>query len=167
MTKLVSFQKSTMHPRPSYEELLHDTVLEPKDRIALPNRRAMQLRNTQQLSMWDDPTFLDLDTQAKNVTINQLHHNEVNNIIQQSPDKTQAEERAMRPPPPPPDDMMGRPKHYPQVPKFSRDTQTTEDTAPTQSIHSRPPPPPGSGGIKSTSSSSTQTAQTTVRYVRR
>ena len=46
MTKLISFQKSTMNKRPTFEALLHDTILEPKDKIALPNRQATQLRNT-------------------------------------------------------------------------------------------------------------------------
>jgi hypothetical protein len=49
--------------------------------------------------MWDDARFLDLDEQAKNITINQIHNNEVRNIVQQSTTITRAEETAMQPPP--------------------------------------------------------------------
>jgi len=160
MTKLISFQKSTMQKRPTFEELLNDTVLNPKDKIALPNRQATQLRNTQYLSMWDDPTFLDLDEQAKNITINQIHNNELKTIIQSSTHTTLAEETARRPPPSPPDEPMPPgPPAPPNVPRFSRGTQSTADTAAQTSTFNRPPPPSGgSSRIMNTASSSTQTA---------
>jgi len=160
MSKLLQLQKNSMRERPTYESLLNDTVLNPKDRIALPNRRATQLRNTQYLAMWDDPQFLDLDKQAKNITINQIHNNEVHNTVQQSPDKTRAEETAMQNPPKPPDAPAPPPKQYPPVPKFSQGSQTTEDTA-MQTGSGKPPPPAGGGSVKAkvTATSSTQTAQ--------
>ena len=52
--------KLTMHQRPTYETLVRDTILEPKDKIALPDRKATQLRSTQQLNMFDDANFIDL-----------------------------------------------------------------------------------------------------------
>ena len=38
--------KSQMHKRQTYETLVKDTVLEPKDKIALPDRQATILRKT-------------------------------------------------------------------------------------------------------------------------
>ena len=58
MSKL---NKAQMHQRPTYETLVKDTILEPKDRIALPDRAATILRKTQQLTRYDDAEFLDMD----------------------------------------------------------------------------------------------------------
>ena len=49
-----SFIKSQMHRMPTYDEVLYDTVLNPKDRINLPDRRATQLRNMHQLTRFDE-----------------------------------------------------------------------------------------------------------------
>ena len=157
MSKFMQLQKTSMHVRPTYESLLNDSVLNPKDRIALPNRRATQLRNMQYLAQYDDPQFLDLDEQAKKITINQIHNTEVHNAIQQSTDKTRAEETAMQDPPKPPDAPAPPPKKYPPVPKFSSESQKTEDTA-MQTGSGKPPPPPGGSSVKAKVTSSTQTA---------
>ena len=58
MSKL---SKAQMHQRPTYETLVRDTILEPKDKIALPDRQATILRKSQQLSRYDDAEFLDLE----------------------------------------------------------------------------------------------------------
>ena len=58
MSKL---SKAQMHLRPTYETLVRDTILEPKDKIALPDRQATILRKSQQLSRYDDAEFLDLE----------------------------------------------------------------------------------------------------------
>ena len=50
-----------MKRRATYETLVRDTILEPKDKINLPDREATLLRNTQQLSKYDDDDFLDLN----------------------------------------------------------------------------------------------------------
>ena len=50
MTKLL---KAQLHKRPTYEVLLKDTVLNPKDKIDLPDRQATILRKTQQLTRYD------------------------------------------------------------------------------------------------------------------
>ena len=47
------------HPRPTYSTLVRDTILEPRDKINLPNRQATLLRSTQRLSQWDNPEFID------------------------------------------------------------------------------------------------------------
>ena len=49
-----SFIKSQMHRMPTYDEVLYDTVLHPTDKIALPDRMATQLRNTHQLTRFDE-----------------------------------------------------------------------------------------------------------------
>ena len=46
--------KLQIHERPTYEALLKGTILEPKYRIALPDRSASILRRTQQLPRQDD-----------------------------------------------------------------------------------------------------------------
>jgi len=56
-----------MHKRPTYETLVKDTILEPKDRIALPDRAATILRKTQQLTRYDDAEFLDLEKDNENI----------------------------------------------------------------------------------------------------
>ena len=57
----MKLNKAQMHKRPTYETLVKDTILEPKDRIALPDRAATILRKTQQLTRYDDAEFLDLE----------------------------------------------------------------------------------------------------------
>ncbi len=47
-----------MKRRATYETLVRDTILNPKDKINLPDREATLLRNTQQLSRYDDDDFL-------------------------------------------------------------------------------------------------------------
>ena len=54
MTKLL---KAEMRKRPTYETLVKDTILNPKDKIALPDRAATILRKTQQLTRYDEQNF--------------------------------------------------------------------------------------------------------------
>ena len=60
--------KITMHQRPTYETMVRDTILEPKDKITLPDRRATQLRKMQQLNMFDDAEFTDLADLEEKIT---------------------------------------------------------------------------------------------------
>ena len=55
---VVEFSIREMHRVRTYDEIIHDDVLFPKDRIALPDRMATQLRNLPQLTRFDeiDPT---------------------------------------------------------------------------------------------------------------
>ena len=64
MTKLL---KAELHKRPTYETLVRDTILEPKDKIALPDRAATILRKTQQLTRYDEADFLDLEKDNENI----------------------------------------------------------------------------------------------------
>ena len=64
MTKLL---KAELHKRPTYETLVRDAILEPKDKIALPDRAATILRKTQQLTRYDEADFLDLEKDNENI----------------------------------------------------------------------------------------------------
>ena len=89
MSKL---SKAQMHQRPTYETLVRDTILEPKDKIALPDREATILRKTQQLSRYDDSEFLDLEKdnektrqgQTRQATINAAAGNDNGGSIGQT-----------------------------------------------------------------------------------
>ena len=61
----MNFNKAVMHKVPTYDELVRDTILDPKDKIALPNRMATQLRNTPQLTRFDDDASLNLNDEQK------------------------------------------------------------------------------------------------------
>jgi hypothetical protein len=57
MLYTMNFNKAVMHRVPTYNELIRDTIIAPKDRIAVPDRMATQLRNTPQLTRFDDDRF--------------------------------------------------------------------------------------------------------------
>ena len=59
-----------MKRRPTYETLVRDTILNPKDKINLPDREATLLRNTQQLSRCDDDDFLGLEKDNEKIQKN-------------------------------------------------------------------------------------------------
>ena len=71
MTKLL---KAQLHQRPTYETLVKDSILEPKDKIALPDRQATILRNTQQLSRYDGAEFLDLEKDNEKIAKEQAQN---------------------------------------------------------------------------------------------
>ena len=64
----MNFNKAVMHNVPTYDELVRDTITDPKGRMALPNRMATQLRNTPQLSKFDDDTYLNLSDEQDKIT---------------------------------------------------------------------------------------------------
>ena len=47
------------HRKPTYDELIQEAIIHPTDMIKYPNRIATQLRNTPQLTRFDDENFLD------------------------------------------------------------------------------------------------------------
>ena len=47
------------HRKPTYDELIQEAIIHPTDIIKYPNRIATQLRNTPQLTRFDDEIFLD------------------------------------------------------------------------------------------------------------
>ena len=94
MTKLL---KTQLHQRPTYETLVKDTILEPKDKIALPDRTATILRKTQQLTRYDDVEFLDLEKDNANIAKEQAQQNTIKTTSSGDPGTSIAEERALRP----------------------------------------------------------------------
>ena len=153
MTKLL---KTQMHQRPTYETLVRDTILEPKDKIALPDRTATILRKTQQLSRYDDSEFLDLEKDNENMAKEQAQLNTINAAAGNDSGGSIGQARAFRPGPhqghnftsPPPDPPPGggggggAPR---QNPGNSHQTQAPLFTP---ASSSNGPPPPGTNGAK-------------------
>ena len=55
-----------MHKRPTYEEMVRDTITHPTDKIALPDRMATQIRGLQQRTRFDDnEASLDLGAEQE------------------------------------------------------------------------------------------------------
>ena len=153
-----------MKRRATYETLVRDTILEPKDKINLPDREATLLRNTQQLSRYDDDDFLDLNKDNEKITKERIQQIEITKLVSDSHTKTitvekatQAEQRdpnqfqtstapGQPPPPPPPA------PHPPSNPKFFTGAsssghlppkpRTPGDYAAASSSGGPPPPPP-------------------------
>ena len=75
MTKLL---KAQLKQRPTYETLVEDSILEPKDKIALPDRQASILRKTQQLTRYDDAEFLDIEKDNENIANEAAQQNLIN-----------------------------------------------------------------------------------------
>ena len=68
-----SFIKSQMHRMPTYDEVIYDTVINPTARINLPDRRATQLRNTHQLTRFDEvDQTIDLAEEQEKITKHKL-----------------------------------------------------------------------------------------------
>ena len=82
--KFSTIEKQSMHHRASYDELL-DSILNPKDKIALPNRRASQLRKLQQLSQYDDESFINLSEEQQNIAKEKLQQMNIQNLAQNTP----------------------------------------------------------------------------------
>ena len=149
---MVSLAKKTMHQRPTYETLVRDTILEPRDKINLPNRKATLLRSNQKLQMFDDESFLDLDEENKRIAAERMQQMEFTRMVHDSPDADFTTERATQTQPPdnPPDSSNRKfppapppPHEHPKM--IPKNTQTTSDTATvgTQASFKPPPPPPG------------------------
>ncbi len=85
---------SQMHQRATYESLVKDTILEPKDKIALPNRQASILRIMQQLTRYDESEFLDLDRDNENILKERIPQAQVQKIVAIDPSGSIAEQTA-------------------------------------------------------------------------
>jgi hypothetical protein len=46
------------HRKPTYEELMQETIINPTEMLKYPNIIATQLRNTPQLTRFDDEIFV-------------------------------------------------------------------------------------------------------------
>ena len=86
--------KSQLKQRPTYETLVKDTILNPKDKIALPDRAATILRTTQQLSRYDDVEFIDLEKDNENIMREQAQQNTLRAAAANSDSGSIAETRA-------------------------------------------------------------------------
>ena len=54
------------HRKPTYDELIQEAIIHPTDIIKYPNRIATQLRNSPQLTRFDDEAFLDVNVLNSN-----------------------------------------------------------------------------------------------------
>ena len=98
----MKLNKAQMHQRPTYETLVKDTILEPKDKIALPDRTATILRKTQQLTRYDDAEFLDLEKDNENIAKERAQQTKINTAAADSTGGSIAEQHALAGPPGPP-----------------------------------------------------------------
>ena len=95
---MVSLAKQAMRQRPTYETLVRDTILNPRDKINLPNRTATLLRSTQKLNQFDDESFLDLDEENKRIAAERMQQMEFTRLVKDSKDKDIQTEKASQDP---------------------------------------------------------------------
>ena len=65
-------QKETYHKKPTYDEMVKESITNPTDKIGLPDRQATQLRATPQLTRYDDESLLDLNSDNQQIIMEQL-----------------------------------------------------------------------------------------------
>ena len=70
------------HRIPTYDELIQEAVIHPTETIKYPNRIATQLRNTPQLTRFDDESFLDMSTINSNAMKQNLQQTAVQRALQ-------------------------------------------------------------------------------------
>ena len=83
---MLKLNKQQMHQRPTYETLVRDTVLNPKDKINLPNRQATLLKLTQKLQMFDDESFIDIDEENKRIAAQRMQQVHLQEIVSEKLD---------------------------------------------------------------------------------
>ncbi len=158
-------QKETYHKRPTYAEMVKESITNPSDKIALPDRQATQLRNTPQLTRYDDESLLDLNSDNQHIIIEQLKQITLRQAVSTHTIHTHTVERAMnedasmpQAPPPPPPPPAAASKLYQSAgsqtaPKFQ--TTATSQTSPEPQMRNSgqapqppPPPPPAAGAAQ-------------------
>ena len=159
-----------MKRRATYETLVRDTILNPKDKINLPDREATLLRNTQQLSRYDDDDFLGLEKDNNQITKERIQQIEITKLVSDTHTKTITVEKAMQEQPKdpnqfqsstspgaPPPPSQPPPPFPPSNPKFFTGASSSGHLPPkphtpgdysTASSSGGPPPPPPSGPKK-------------------
>ena len=70
------------HRQPTYDELIQEAVIHPTETIKYPNRIATQLRNTPQLTRFDDESFLDMSTIKPNAMKQNIQQTAVQRALQ-------------------------------------------------------------------------------------
>ena len=145
-------QKEAYHRKPTYEEMVKESITNPTDKIALPDRQATQLRNTTQLTRYDDESLLDLNSDNQHIMMEQLKQISLRQQVSTHSTHTHTVERAMnedasmpQAPPPPPPPPAAAAKMYNSggtqtIPKF-RNTMHSQTSPEPQLKHSGPPPP--------------------------
>ena len=162
----MNLNKLEYHKRPTYAELVRDTITNPKDKIALPDRYATQLRNTPQMTRYDDESFLDLTQDNKTIMVERMKQTTMRQQVAASKTKTHTMEKETNteaadeqmpassssssgggPPPPATGHKLfgGVNSQGAMPPKHATPKQKPEETA--LPAHSQPPPPtpPGAG----------------------
>jgi hypothetical protein len=76
----MDFSKAIMHRKPTYEEVIRDTITHPTEKIALPDRQATQIRNLPQLTRFDDDNSLNLNEEQEKIAKERTREIEVRNI---------------------------------------------------------------------------------------
>ena len=66
---MMHLDKSAYHKKPTYDEMVIESITHPTNKIALPDRQATQLRNTPQLTRYDDESLLDLNSDNQHIII--------------------------------------------------------------------------------------------------
>ena len=158
-------QKETYHRKPTYAEIVKETITNPTDKIALPDRQATQLRNTPQLTRYDDESLLDLNSDNQHIIMEQLKQITLRQAFSSHTIHTHTVERAMnedasmpQAPPPPPPPPAAASKLYQSAgsqtaPKFQ--TTSGAQTSPEPQMRNSgqapqppPPPPPAAGAAQ-------------------
>ena len=125
----MNINKIDFHRKPTYAEMVKSTITNPKDKIDLPDRYATRLRNTPQMTRYDDETFLEISKDNENIMVEQMKQTTVRQQAAASQTATHTVERAtgddavdaempQAPPAPPP----------PPAPKFTRFADTAQAT---------------------------------------
>ncbi len=66
------YNKDTHHKRSTYDQIVLETITNPKDMVALPDREATILRNDPRLTRFDDENFLNLDEDNKKIATSRV-----------------------------------------------------------------------------------------------
>ncbi len=68
----MNYNKDTYHKRSTYDEMVLETITNPKDMVALPDREATILRNDPRLTRFDDENFLNLEEDDKKIATSRV-----------------------------------------------------------------------------------------------
>ena len=77
----MDFNKALMNKQPTCDELVYETITHPTDKIKLPDRMATILRNTPQLTRFDDASFLDLNEEQDKINRQRVQAQRIINYI--------------------------------------------------------------------------------------
>ncbi len=160
---MMQMQKDNYHKKPTYAEIVKQTITNATDKIALPDREATQLRNTPQLTRYDDESFTDLNNDNQHIILEQLKQINLRQAVSTHTIHTHTVERAMnedasmpQAPPPPPPPPAAASKLYSSTgaqthPRYTTNNFGGQTSPPPQMRNAGPPPgpqppPPPAGG---------------------